>query len=91
MAVNKVVYDGETLVDLTRDNVSESTLLSGATAHNAAGEAIVGTVIVPTKVSQLENDSGFVKTSDQIFTNLSNSISGKSSVKFVIWTSADMI
>lgn len=57
MAVNKVVYDGETLVDLTGDNVSESTLLSGATAHNAAGEAIVGTVVVPTIDSALSADS----------------------------------
>ena len=90
MAVNKVIYGGETLVDLTGDNVSESTLLNGVTAHNAAGQAIVGTVTVPTKVSQLENDSGFVKASDQIFTDLSNSISGKSSVKLVTWTSADI-
>lgn len=58
MAVNKVIYDGETLLDLTNDSVTEDTLLSGVTAHNAAGEAIVGTVTVPTKVSQLENDSG---------------------------------
>lgn len=57
MAVNKVIYDGETLVDLTGDNVSESTLLSGATAHNAAGEAIVGTVVVPTIDSALSADS----------------------------------
>lgn len=42
MGVNKVVYDGDTLVDLTSDTVEADTLLEGTTAHNAAGEAIVG-------------------------------------------------
>lgn len=43
MAVNKVVFDGETIIDLTEDTVTEETLAEGVTAHNAAGEAIVGT------------------------------------------------
>lgn len=42
MAVNKVVYGGTTLVDLTSDSVTPETLLEGTTAHNAAGERIVG-------------------------------------------------
>lgn len=42
MGVNKVVYDGDTLIDLTGDTVNEATLVKGATAHNAAGERIVG-------------------------------------------------
>lgn len=44
MAVNQVIYDGETLIDLTGDTVTEDTLLSGATAHDAAGRSITGTV-----------------------------------------------
>lgn len=44
MAVNKVVYNGETLVDLTNDSVTPETLAEGVTAHNAAGEPIVGTM-----------------------------------------------
>lgn len=43
MAVNKVIYDGETLVDLTEDTVTPETLAEGATAHAANGEQIVGT------------------------------------------------
>ena len=43
MAVNKVVYAGDTLLDLTNDSVTEDTLVSGATAHNAAGLQITGT------------------------------------------------
>ena len=42
MAVNKVEINGKTIIDLTKDTVSPQTLLSGVTAHNAAGEPIVG-------------------------------------------------
>lgn len=44
MAVNKVEINGETKLDLTQDTVTPQTLLSGVTAHNAAGEQIVGAV-----------------------------------------------
>ena len=43
MAISKVVYDGNTLIDLTNDSVNASNLSKGTTAHNAAGEQIVGT------------------------------------------------
>lgn len=46
MANNKVqLSDGTVLLDLTGDTVTPETLLSGATAHNAAGERIIGTVV----------------------------------------------
>lgn len=46
MANNKVqLSDGTTLIDLTQDTVTPQTLLSGATAHNAAGEKISGSVV----------------------------------------------
>lgn len=45
MANSKVqLSDGTTLMDLTQDTVTPQTLLSGATAHNAAGEQISGAV-----------------------------------------------
>lgn len=43
MAINKVIYDGRTLIDLSGDNVTADKLLSGYTAHGADGEAITGT------------------------------------------------
>lgn len=43
MAVSKVVYGGNTLIDLTGDTVEASTLLKGTTAHGADGELITGT------------------------------------------------
>ena len=42
MGVSKVVYGGETLIDLTSDTVSQENLLDGATATNAMGEKVVG-------------------------------------------------
>lgn len=43
MATNKVVFGTETLIDLTKDTVSASTLVKGYTAHSASGQAITGT------------------------------------------------
>ena len=47
MAVNKVIYDGDTLIDLSGDTVTASQLLSGATAHDKAGNPITGTYKTP--------------------------------------------
>lgn len=44
MGVSKVDFAGNTLVDLTGDSVTPATLKKGETAHNAAGEQIVGTM-----------------------------------------------
>lgn len=44
MAVNKVDYAGQTLIDLTADTVTPETLMSGVTAHDASGNPIVGTL-----------------------------------------------
>lgn len=41
--VNKVVYDGNTLIDLTQDQVQESDVLSGVTFHLPSGEQATGT------------------------------------------------
>ena len=46
MAINKVVYAGETLLDVSGTTVSENNLLSGATAINSLGEEINGGVVV---------------------------------------------
>ena len=46
MAVNHVIINGKTVVDLRNDTVTPQTLLSGTTAHNAAGEKIAGSVVI---------------------------------------------
>ena len=42
MAISKVTYGGNTLMDLTNDTVTSASLLSGYTAHGADGEPILG-------------------------------------------------
>lgn len=91
MAVNKVIYGGNTLVDLTGDTVTAADLADGVKATGADGNPIVGimqkvtidaelsdtsmnpiqnkavktaidtvTASIPTKVSTLENDAGYL-------------------------------
>ena len=43
MAVSKVVYGGNTLIDLTMDTIKPEHLIKGYTAHGADGEQITGT------------------------------------------------
>lgn len=42
MAVSKVIYGGDTLIDLTADTIKADKLLTGYTAHGADGEVING-------------------------------------------------
>ena len=42
MAINKVVYGGDVLIDLTGDTITKDKLLKGYTAHGADGEPING-------------------------------------------------
>lgn len=42
MGINKVVYGGNTLIDLTGDTVTEDKLLKGITAHGKDGEVVTG-------------------------------------------------
>lgn len=51
MGRSKIVYAGDTLLDLTEDTVTPETLLKGMTAHNAAGELITG-VYEPMTIKQ---------------------------------------
>lgn len=57
MAVNKVEVNGETKLDLTQDTVTPENLLSGVTAHNAAGEQISGAVDVLEDLAYVEPQS----------------------------------
>lgn len=43
MVTNKVIYDGNVLIDLTGDTVTASDILSGKTAHDKSGATITGT------------------------------------------------
>ena len=74
MAVNKVALNGEVKLDLTADTVTPETLLKGATAHNASGELITGTMIA----SQLQLIVTVSAGATVAATNGSKTISGTS-------------
>lgn len=43
MAINKVIYGGRTLIDLSGDTVTADKILDGFTAHDKKGDTITGT------------------------------------------------
>lgn len=43
MAYNKIIYGGNTLIDLTGDTITADKLAEGITAHDKSGEIITGT------------------------------------------------
>ena len=43
MAINKVIYGGNTLIDLTSDTVIAEKMLKGYTAHDKSGALVTGT------------------------------------------------
>lgn len=44
MGISKINYGNRTLIDLTADTVTSDKLAAGTTAHDKAGNAIVGTM-----------------------------------------------
>ena len=48
MAINKVVYGTNVLVDLTADTVTPEALTQGYTAHSCSGESLTGTMVTQT-------------------------------------------
>ena len=46
MGASKVVVAGVTKLDLTSDTVAADNLIYGYTAHDKAGEAVTGTLVV---------------------------------------------
>ena len=62
MAISKVNYGDDTLIDLTEDTVTPSNLMKGATAHDSAGNSITG-ILEETEITTiLSADS----TDDQV-------------------------
>lgn len=43
MAKNKIIFGGETLIDLTSDTITAADLAKNVTAHDKTGEIIIGT------------------------------------------------
>lgn len=58
--VNKVTYNGEVLIDLTKDTITPETLKAGVTAHAADGTSITGTAVLTVTGETLVIPTGFV-------------------------------
>lgn len=67
MAVNKVVYNNETLIDLTNDTVTTNDLVEGVIAHDKSGTQINGTLVVRTIYTGSEIPSNSVGTDGDIY------------------------
>ena len=73
MAVNKVIYDGATLVDLTGDTVTADDLAAGVTATGADGKPLVGLlpkVTIDTELSTTSTNPVQNKTITAALSNL---------------------
>lgn len=58
MAINKVEFSGDTLIDLTEDTVTPDTLAKGVTAHSRSGEIIYGEGFIPQElIDQVEQNT----------------------------------
>lgn len=76
MAVNKIIYNGETLVDLTSDTVTADDLAAGVTATGADGKPVIGLlpkVTIDTELSTTSTNPVQNKTITAALSNLSGS------------------
>lgn len=67
MAINKVVYNNETLIDLTNDTVTTNDLVKGVVAHDKSGTRINGALIVRTVYTGSETPSNSVGIDGDIY------------------------
>lgn len=70
MAYNKVIYGGNTLIDLTEDTITPDKLVYGYTAHDKSGAAIVGTnKIVTIEPLEYDYNIGYVSNGSWTYEN----------------------
>ena len=67
MAVNKVVYNNNTLIDLTNDTVTTNDLIEGVVAHDKTGTQINGALVVRTVYTGSETPSNSVGIDGDIY------------------------
>ena len=72
MAINKVIYGGNTLIDLSSDTVTTDALVEGQTAHNKAGVKITGTNPYEKTATDTE-----VNTQTDLISQIKTALAGK--------------
>ena len=75
MGINKVEYGGNVLIDLTDLDVTAGDVVSGVTFIMRDGTKAVGAITVPTKTSELLNDSNFISADNSGNVSLTGNIS----------------
>ncbi len=91
MAINKVVFGNQTLIDLTADTITPADLQSGVTAHDASGAAITGTSTKDSDTSDATATVGEIlstKTAYARGTKLTGTMPNNGAVSGVIATKA---
>ena len=67
--VNKVIYGGQTLIDLTGDTVAQSTVLKGATFHDKSGATLTGTCDYDSNTTDATASAGEILLSKTAYIN----------------------
>lgn len=75
MAKNKIIFGNEVLIDLTSDTVDTSNLLSGATAHDKAGNIITGACTYDADTSDADATASEILNTKTAYVN-GNKITG---------------
>lgn len=91
MGISKVVYGGDTLIDLTSDTVEAEALLVGHTAHGKDGELIEGTCSFDANTTDATAKVSEILTGKTAYVNgqkLTGSMVNNGSVKGTISTVA---
>ena len=73
--INKIIYGGETLIDLTTDTVQADKLLKGYKAHDKSGEVITGTCEYDSNTSDATASADEILSGETAYVN-SNKITG---------------
>ena len=53
MAINKIIFGSNTLIDLTSDTVTAEKIYKGITAHSADGTIVTGTAEITVRGTKL--------------------------------------
>ena len=89
--VNKVVYDGTTLIDLTSDTVAAAYLLKNYTAHDKSGASITGSCEYDSKTTDANATAGEIlsgKTAYVNATKVTGSMSNRGSNNVTVSTTS---
>lgn len=80
MAINKVIYGSDTLIDLTGDTVAPNKVLAGTTFHGANGSSATGSLVtrpvIDTTISDYADDLADASNGDLLIITDSNGAIG---------------